>query len=155
MVLRIVINGVALWAASRLLPGIALAEAEPSASRKILTILVVAAIFGLVNALVRPIAKFFGFPFLVLTLGLFIFIINAAMLMLTSAIAGGLNVPFHVDRFWPTAILGALVVSFFSWLLGMFFDHDDHDRRPRQRNPYAGHSSMGMTGSRGPRLDQR
>lgn len=131
--LKITINGLALWAAAALVHGITLAEGATSTSSKVLTILVIAALFGLVNALVRPVAKFFGFPFLVLTLGLFIFVINAAMLALTSWLAGVFGLDFHVDQFWPTAVLGALVVTFVSWVLGLFFDTDDDTRRPAPR----------------------
>lgn len=150
MIVRIVVNGVALWAASVLVPGISLAENEPSTSQRILTVVLIAAIFGLINAVIRPVAKVLGFPFLILTLGLFIFVINAAMLMLTSAAAGALNLAFHVDRFWPTALLGSLVVSFVSWVLGAFFDDDDQRARRENRrytNTY--------NGPRGPRLDGR
>ena len=81
--LKIAINGLALWAAAALVDGITLADGASTTTSKVLTIAVVAAVFGLVNAVVRPVAKFFGFPFLIVTLGLFIFVINAAMLALT------------------------------------------------------------------------
>lgn len=127
--LKIGINGLALWAAAALVNGITLAEGATSTSHKVMTVLVVGAVFGLVNAFVRPVAKFFGFPLLVLTLGLFIFVINAAMLMLTSWLAGGLGLDFHIERFWPTAVLGALVVTFVSWVLNTVFATDDEPRR--------------------------
>lgn len=147
--LKIVVNGFALWAAAALVSGITLAEGSASTSHKIVTVLVVAAVFGLVNAVVRPLAKFFGLPFLVVTLGLFIFVINAAMLMLTSWIAGGLGLDFHVDHFWPTALLGALVVSFVSWLIGLVVDTDD-PRGPRGANgPYGP-----LAGGRGPTMSR-
>lgn len=146
--LKIAINGLALWAAAALVTGITLAEGTTSTSSKVLTILLVGAVFGLVNALVRPIAKFFGFPFLVLTLGLFIFVINAAMLMLTSWLAGGLGLDFHVDRFWPTAIIGALVVTFVSWVLNTVFAADDEPRRRPVRQPYDRQGPSGPTMSR-------
>lgn len=145
--LKITINGLALWAAAALVHGITLAEGATSTSSKVLTILVIAALFGLVNALVRPVAKFFGFPFLVLTLGLFIFVINAAMLMLTSWIAGVLGLDFHIDRFWPTAVVGALVVTFVSWMLNTVFATDDEPRR-RARDPYDRQGPSGPSLSR-------
>lgn len=139
--LKIVINGLALWAAASIISGITLAQGSGSTSSKIVTVLVVSAIFGLVNALVRPLAKLFGFPLLILTLGLFIFVINAAMLMLTSWLADKLDVDFHVAHFWPEAVLGALVVSLVSSILETIFGVDDDDdwerrRRDRRRREY-------------------
>ena len=72
----------------------------------------------MVNAVVKPIATLVGLPFIIVTLGLFIFVINALMLLLTSAISDALDVPFHVDGF-GAALLGALVVTLVSWPLSM------------------------------------
>ena len=105
----VVVNALALGAAVWLLPGITLDG--DSARDKILTLLGVGLIFGLVNALIRPVVSLLSLPFIVLTLGLLIFVINAAMLMLTSKIAGDLDLAFHVDEFWWTAILGSIVIS--------------------------------------------
>lgn len=128
---KVGINAAAIWVAAALFDGITLADGFTTNSSKLLTALVIGALFGVVNTLVRPVAKFFGLPFLVLTLGLFIFVINAAMLMLTSWLAGHLGLAFHIDRFFPTAVLGALVVTFVSWLLGLFIDPDDDVDHPR------------------------
>jgi putative membrane protein len=117
IVIRLVITAVALWIATLLLHGITLDTT--STPKKIGTLLAVAIIFGIVNAVIRPIVKTVGCAFYVFTLGLIALVVNGALFLLTSWIAGKLNLPFHVDRFWPTAILGALIVGVVSWLLNM------------------------------------
>ena len=81
-------------------------------------ILGVALVFGVVNAFIRPIAKILTFPIVILTLGLFLLIINGLMLWLTSALSDALNLGFHVQGF-KAAFLGALVVSIVSGLLSL------------------------------------
>ena len=92
-----------------------------SDTKRALTLLVVAAIFGLVNAFVRPIVMLLSLPFYLLTLGLFFLVVNALMLWLTSWLAGigGLN--FHVSGFWA-AFFGAVIVSFVSWMVERLLD---------------------------------
>lgn len=116
-IVRLVVNGLALWVATVIVQGVQVQEAETS--DKVLTLLVVALIFAVVNTLIKPIVKLLSLPFYVLTLGLFTFVVNALMLWLTSWIADVLNVPFHVDDFFWSAVLGALVVSFVSWVLNL------------------------------------
>jgi putative membrane protein len=82
----------------------------------VLTLLIVAAIFGIVNAVVKPIAKLVSLPFIILTLGLLIFVINALMLLLTSWITDKLDVQFHVSGF-GSALLGSLVITLVGMLL--------------------------------------
>jgi putative membrane protein len=84
-----------------------------------LSLLAVALVFGLLNALVRPLLVLLSCPLLILTLGLFTLIINAVILLLTSALSSSLGIGFHVDGFWA-AFLGALVVSIVSILLSIF-----------------------------------
>jgi len=107
-------NAIALAIATWLLDDITLEGA--TTWRRVLTLLIVAAIFGIVNAVVRPVAKLLSLPFIILTLGLLIFVINALMLMLTSWISGKFDVPFNVEGF-GTALLGALIITVVSWLL--------------------------------------
>jgi putative membrane protein len=83
------------------------------------TLLAVAAIFGIVNAVLRPIIKTIGCGLYVLTLGLISLVINGLLFLLVSWIAGEFDLPFHVDDFWPSAILGALLVGVVSWVLNM------------------------------------
>ncbi len=117
--IRIVINAAALWVATRVVPGITVHGGG-------VALLGVALVFGLVNAVVRPALKLLTCPLVILTLGLFTFIINALMLWLTSALAQGIGLAFEVDGFWP-AFWGALVVTIVSTLLSLLV------REPRER----------------------
>ncbi|MFD7153048.1 phage holin family protein [Kribbella sp. NPDC059898] len=114
LIIRLLANAVALAVASWLVSGITLEGA--TTSRRVVTLLIVAAIFGVVNAVVKPVVKVLSFPFLILTLGLLTFVINAVMLWLTSWITGKLDVQFHVAGFWP-ALWGALIISVVGMLI--------------------------------------
>ncbi|MGW6280557.1 phage holin family protein [Kribbella sp. NPDC055071] len=114
LVIRLLVNAVALAVASWIVAGITLQGA--TTGKRVLTLLIVAAIFGIVNAIVKPVVKVLSFPLLILTLGLLTFVINAAMLLLTSWITGKLDVQFHVDGFW-NALFGALIISVVGMLL--------------------------------------
>jgi putative membrane protein len=117
MLWRLAINALALLAAAWFVPGIYLrAAARHATTHDWVTLLVVALIFGLVNAVIRPIAIVLSLPLEILTLGLFTFVVNAVMLLLTSWIAHGMGVGFRVDGFLP-ALLGALVISVVSFVL--------------------------------------
>jgi putative membrane protein len=126
--IKVLVNGVALWVAALVLSdGIHLGQRADSLSARLLTILFVAVVFGLVNAFVKPIAKLFSLPFIILTLGLFTLVVNALMLQITSWLAGALNLDFHVDSFFWDAVLGALVITFVSLLLNILIP-DGNDR---------------------------
>jgi putative membrane protein len=120
ILIRVVTTAIALWAAT-LLPGIALTTA--SVPRKAGTLIVVAIVFGLINAFLKPIVKTLGCVFYVLTLGLFALVVNGLLLWLASWAADRMNLPFHVSGFWA-AFWGAMVVGLVSWLLNLFV-HDD------------------------------
>ena len=98
-----------MWVATRIVPGVTYVGGW-------LPILGVALVFGVVNAFVRPVAKILTFPIVILTLGLFLLVINGFMLWLTSALSDALDLEFHVQGF-RAAFLGALVVSIVSGLL--------------------------------------
>ncbi len=119
------INAVALWVAALVVSGITLTEEGSTTQAKVITVIVVALIFGVINAIVRPIVKFLSLPFLILTLGLFTFIVNAIMLELLSWISGKLDLAFHVDDFFWTAVFGAVIVSFVSLILHVLLP-DEH-----------------------------
>lgn len=121
LLVKLLGNAVALAVATWLLTNITLSGS--TSGRKIVTLLIVAAIFGVVNAIVKPVAKLLSLPFIILTLGLLLFVINALMLMLTSWIAGKLDVPFHVEGF-GTALLGALIITIVSWFLSAVLPDD-------------------------------
>lgn len=88
----------------------------------------VALVFGVVNAIVRPVTKILTFPIVVLTLGLFLFVINGLMLWLTSALSETLGLGFHVRGFWA-AFWGALVVSVVNGLLSLAIRTDQEYQR--------------------------
>jgi putative membrane protein len=121
LAIRVLVNAVALWVAVVLVGGVDI-DARTTAG-KIGTLLVVAVIFGLVNALIRPIVLVLSCPLLILTLGLFALVVNALLFWLTAAASNALGAPFHVDGFWA-AFWGALVVSIVSWLLSLFVGRD-------------------------------
>jgi putative membrane protein len=125
IIIRLVITAVSLWIASLLIDGIQLTT--DSVPKQIGTLLAVSVIFGLVNAILRPIIKVIGCGLYVLTLGLIAVVVNGLLFMLTSWIAGKLDLPFHVENFWPSAVLGALLVGVVSWLLNMFVPDGSDD----------------------------
>jgi putative membrane protein len=114
LILRIVINAVALWVTAQLLPGITLGGS-------LIGLLVVAVIFGLVNTFIKPIVKLLSLPVTVVTLGLFTLVINAGMLLLTSWLAGGyMNFTGNAVENLVTAFVGAIIISVVSLLLDRF-----------------------------------
>lgn len=104
-------NTVALWAAAKLIHGIT--YSGPGYG-----LLLVALVFGVLNAFVRPVLKLLSFPLVILTLGLFIFVLNAFMLLLTSAASKALDLGFTVAGFWP-ALWGALVISIINMVMSL------------------------------------
>lgn len=110
-VIRLLISAAALWAATQVVPGV-------HYRGDLVYLLAVALVFGVVNALARPLLVLLSCPMLILTLGLFILVINAFVLWMTSALAGKLHLGFHVDGFWA-AFLGGLVVSIVSFALSV------------------------------------
>ena len=117
IIIRLVITAVSLWIATVVIDGIELTtESLPG---KIGTLLAVAVIFGVVNAVLRPLIKTLGCALYAVTLGLIAVVINGLLFLLTSWIAGQFDLPFHVDGFWPSAVLGALLVGIVSWILNL------------------------------------
>jgi putative membrane protein len=117
ILIRLLINAVALLVAALIVPGIHLSAARgyPSPG-ELLALGIVALIFGCVNVFIRPIVLLLTLPITILTLGLFTFVVNALMLILTSWIAQGMALGFRVDGFW-SGFLGALIVSAVSYVL--------------------------------------
>jgi putative membrane protein len=123
-IISLLINAVALAVAAWLVPGIT-ASGETS-WEQITVLAVMALIFGLVNALIRPLVRLLACLINIVTLGLFTLVINAGMLWLSSWIAGKLGVGFHVDGFIP-AFLGALLISAVSLVLNLIFGRKGKD----------------------------
>ena len=126
MLIRFLASGLALAVATWLLPGITVVNDQ--AETQILTLLAVAAIFGVVNSIVKPLFRIVTAPLIFLTLGLFLLVINALLLMLVSWLAGELGLDWHVAD-WGTAFLGALIVSVVSFILNAFLGKRGTDHR--------------------------
>jgi putative membrane protein len=122
LLLRLVVTALSLWVATRFVPGITFTGSNYAA------LLGVALVFGVVNTIVKPILQLFSFPVVLLTLGLFLFVINGMMLLLTSFLSGRLGFGFHVDGI-VAALIGSLVVSLTAgvlhFVLGTNRDSDD------------------------------
>jgi len=112
LIIRLFVNAVALWVAAQLVEGIQL-------SGDFWPVIFVAAVFGLLNALIKPVALLLSLPFLILTLGLFTIVVNAGMLLLTAAIVDALD----VAGFGP-AVLGSLIISLVSLLFSVILPDD-------------------------------
>ncbi len=123
--IRVAVNGLALWMAALVIPGVNLANGSTSWANKLLTVLFVALVFGVINAFVKPVVKLLSLPFIVLTLGLFTFIVNAFMLQITEWICDWLNLDFTIADFFWDAVFAAIVITFVSWLLNILLPEDD------------------------------
>ncbi|WP_344917828.1 phage holin family protein [Streptosporangium oxazolinicum] len=119
IIIKILVVAAALWAATRFVDGITVSATTPV--REIGTLIAVALVFGIVNAVLKPIIATLGCAFYILTLGLFALVVNAGLLLLTSWIAEQLRLPFHVEGFWA-AFWGAIVIGLVSWLLDLILD---------------------------------
>ncbi len=119
LLMRILIVAVALGVAHLLISGIELRGG--SNLSKIGTLIAVALIFGIVNAVIKPIVKTVGCLFYVLTLGLIGLVVNGLLLWLCSWVAGKLSLPFHITGFWP-AFWGAIIVGIVGWVLSLVLD---------------------------------
>ncbi|HEX5397004.1 MAG TPA: phage holin family protein [Candidatus Limnocylindria bacterium] len=110
-VVQILVNMAALWVAVQIVGGIRFAG-------EWWKLLLVAVVFSLLNTYLRPILRILSIPFTIMTFGIFLLVINALMLLLTSAVSGALNLEFTVDGF-GAAFLGAIVVAIVGLLLSM------------------------------------
>ncbi|MFZ4777158.1 MAG: phage holin family protein [Terrimicrobiaceae bacterium] len=110
--IRWFVTTVAVFVAGKIVPGI---SCEPIGA-----LLGASLLLGIINAFVRPLLLLLSLPFIILTMGLFIFVVNALLLMLVSTLIP----PFHVDGFW-SAFFGAIIISLVSWILSSFFRTSD------------------------------
>lgn len=115
LAIRLLINAAALWMASSLVSGVEMVGG-------ITDILVVALVFGAVNALIKPVVKFLSLPFIFITLGLFTLVINAFMLLIAARLSAHLSVSG-----FGAAFFGALVISVVSYFLSMFLKEDEEE----------------------------
>lgn len=122
LLLRIIVNALALWVATWLLPGMdvipgqTVADSGDSTLNLVIAYLVIGLVFGAVNAVVKPVISFLSIPITCLTLGLFTIIINAGMLMLTVWLTSYMPMQVTVDSFWWTAVFAAIIISVVSML---------------------------------------
>lgn len=123
-IIRLIASAVALGAAAWIVDGITVTGDDTTS--QVITLLVVALIFGVINAIVRPILTLLSLPVVLLTLGLFLVVINGAVLALVGWIAGVLDVPFEIEGFWA-AVLGAIVISIVSFLIDVVLP-DEYER---------------------------
>lgn len=122
--LRAALTGLALWVVTLVVPGIGFVGGDSTLAR-VGIIFVVAVIFGVVNAIIKPVVQIISIPLYVLTLGLIHIVINASMLMITSWItAHTTHWGLFIDSFWWTAIWAALVLSLVTWLLSLVVQAD-------------------------------
>jgi putative membrane protein len=126
LILRLLANAAALAVATFLLSGITLTA--PTTQGRVVTLLVVALIFGVVNAVVKPLFTLVTVPLVLLTLGLFLVVINGLMLLLTSWVSGRVDLGWSVEGF-GTAVAGAVIVSVVSFFLNAFVPDRRSDRR--------------------------
>lgn len=118
LILRTLINAVAIWVTAWLFSGLQF-------SGSLLNLLVVAVVFGLVNAFIRPVVKLLSLPLTILTLGLFTLVINAAMLALTAWLTDALSLPGGMLQGFWSALVAALIISVISTVLSWFLIDDD------------------------------
>ncbi|HWM72678.1 MAG TPA: phage holin family protein [Nocardioides sp.] len=120
--IRVLVTAAALAVAAWLIDGIRFTgptEGMEEIQEKILPLLLVALILSLINSIVRPVLTILSIPFIIVTLGLFLLVINAGMLLLTSWLADALDIGFKVTGFWP-AVGGAIVITVVTWILDGF-----------------------------------
>jgi len=112
-------SAIALAVATLLFDGIRFtgpSHGQAEIEHKLLPLLGVALILGVISSLVKPVLTFLSIPFIILTLGLFLLVINAGMLLLTAWFADALDIGFHVDGFW-VAVGGAIVITLTTWVV--------------------------------------
>ena len=120
-VIRASVTGLALWVVTLILPGMNFVGGTTTV-QKIGVVLVVAVIFGLVNAFIKPIVQVLSIPLYILTLGLFHVVINALMLWITAWITDHTtHWGLHIDHFWWTAIWAAILLSIVGWAFSLPF----------------------------------
>ncbi|MDE3720016.1 MULTISPECIES: phage holin family protein [Nocardiopsis] len=123
-IIRVIVNALALWAAVLLIDGIEITTQDTTG--QILAYLAVGLIFGVVNAIIKPIVKTVGCLFYALTLGLIGLVVNALLFLLTEWIAGLFGLPFEIAGFWD-AFWGAIIVAVVSWLISLFLPDGKDD----------------------------
>ncbi|TSD95126.1 phage holin family protein [Skermania sp. ID1734] len=114
---RLVINAVAIWIAAHWVAGIHIVSEGNGLAGDLLVLLAIAVVFTIINAIVKPLVKLLSLPLVILTLGLFLLVINALMLKLTAAVTETTQYGLRVEGFWA-AIWGGIIIAIVNWVLG-------------------------------------
>jgi putative membrane protein len=118
-VVRLLINALALWITTMLVAGVTVVAYEPNDTMaKVLTFLLVAGIFGIVNGVIGNFIRIVAFPIYILTLGLIALVVNSLLLLLVAWISELIGFGLQVDGFW-WGVLGAVVLALLSWLISI------------------------------------
>lgn len=120
LLIRLIINSIALWLTTLIVPGVTVSAFAPGDTfAVVLTYLLVALIFGVVNGVIGNFIRIVAFPLYILTLGLIALVVNALLLLLVSWISSLIGFGLHVDSFLWSGVLGALVLALLAWLIGI------------------------------------
>lgn len=118
--LRLIVNALALWLTTLIVSGVTVHPYAPGTTATVLTYLLIALIFGVVNAIIGTVIRIVAIPLYILTLGLISLLVNAFLLFIVSWISDAMGFGLHIDGFW-SGVLGALVLGIIAWLLGLIF----------------------------------
>ncbi|GAA0425906.1 phage holin family protein [Leifsonia naganoensis] len=116
--LKVIINALALWLTTLIVSGVTVHPYEDTTAATVLTYLLIAVIFGVVNAVIGTAIRIVAFPIYIITLGLISLVVNALLLLIVSWISDAMGFGLHVDGFWA-GVLGALVLGIIAWLFGL------------------------------------
>ena len=118
--IRLIVSAFALWLTTLLVQGVTITPYEDTDIAYLLTLLLVALIFGVVNGIVGTAIRIVAFPLYILTLGIISFFVNGFLLWLVAVISGWIGFGLAIDDYFWSGILGALVLSIITWVLGLF-----------------------------------
>ena len=124
IITKVVINAVAIWIATLVVPDVSVGE-DGGLGHRILSLLVVGALFGVVNAFIKPVVKLFTLPLYLLTLGLMTFVVNALMLKIVEWLSDRIGISFEAGPFFWSTLGAAVVVTFVSLILNVTVRDDD------------------------------
>lgn len=116
--LKVIINALALWLTTFVVAGVTVQPYSGSDTATVLTYLLIALIFGVVNAVIGTAIRIVAFPLYILTLGLISLVVNALLLLIVSWIGDAMGFGLHVDGFW-SGVFGGLVLGIISWLISL------------------------------------
>lgn len=125
IITKVIVNALAIWVATLVIPDVSVEGG--GIGKTIGSLVVVGALFGLINTFIKPVVKFFSFPFYILTLGLFAFVVNAVMLELVDWLSDRIGITFETGPFFWSTLGAAIVITFVSMILNIFVPDGDDD----------------------------